>query len=267
MARYLTLFTFCVATAFLNAPKECLLAVTRMRSEDWLSALRAVVGSAHPPCTCGFAGPVDAALSDVGRGAQNLRRIPPFEHSGHGQVSAGERRSGDPRLRHLSAGHGARRADIRSRGHCLTRHHAGALRSQVGARTEALRACEAGNLGPYRRFFQTECRFDSERTALLFPAALLKLRLPKADPKRIRDLQREAHARDDFGLVFRLRRSLRTLLLSQAASGDEVARQLSMHRRTMERHLKSEGTTFQEVLGEVRFQAACQLLEDRDADY
>lgn len=130
MARYLTLFTFCVATAFLNAPKECLLAVTRMRSEDWLSALRAVVGSAHPPCTCRFAGPVDAALSDVGRGAQNLRRIPPFEHSGHGQVSAGERRSGDPRLRHLSAGHGARRADIRSRGHCLTRHHAGALRSR-----------------------------------------------------------------------------------------------------------------------------------------
>ena len=148
MARYLTLFTFCVATAFLNAPKECLLAVTRMRSEDWLSALRAVVGSAHPPCTCGFAGPVDAALSDVGRGAQNLRRIPPFEHSGHGQVSAGERRSGDPRLRHLSAGHGARRADIRSRGHCLTRHHAGALRSQVGARTDALRACEAGKPRP-----------------------------------------------------------------------------------------------------------------------
>jgi len=117
------------------------------------------------------------------------------------------------------------------------------------------------NLAPYRRFFQTECRFDSERTALLFPAALLELRLPKADPKRIRDLQREAQARDDFGLVFRLKRSLRTLLLSQAASCDEVAKQLSMHRRTMERRLKSEGTTFQEVLDEVRSEAACQLLD------
>lgn len=141
----------------------------------------------------------------------------------------------------------------------------GIMRELCGARWVPERMLFAhakpANLGPYRRFFQTECRFDSERTSLLFPAALLKLRLPKADPKRIRDLQREAHARDDFGLVFRLRRSLRTLLLSQAASGDEVARQLSMHRRTMERHLKSEGTTFQEVLGEVRFQAACQLLD------
>lgn len=261
MARYLTLFTFCVATAFLNAPKECLLAVTRMRSEDWLSALRAVVGSAHPPCTCRFAGPVDAALSDVGRGAQNLRRIPPFEHSGHGQVSAGER--GVATLGCVIYQPGTEHVEQIS--DLEVTASLGIMRELCGARWVPERMLFAhakpANLGPYRRFFQTECRFDSERTALLFPAALLKLRLPKADPKRIRDLQREAHARDDFGLVFRLRRSLRTLLLSQAASGDEVARQLSMHRRTMERHLKSEGTTFQEVLGEVRFQAACQLLD------
>ena len=117
------------------------------------------------------------------------------------------------------------------------------------------------DLVPYRRFFQAQCRFDSERTALLFPARLLELRLAGADPKQLRLLQAQAQARDDFGLVFRLRRSLRALLFAQAASGDEVAKLLSMHRRTLDRRLQTEGTTFQEVLDEVRFEAACQLLD------
>jgi AraC-like DNA-binding protein len=114
---------------------------------------------------------------------------------------------------------------------------------------------------PYRRFFQAQCRFDSERTALMFPARLLEFRLADADPKQLRILQAQAQARDDFGLVFRLRRSLRSLLFAEAASGDEVAKLLSMHRRTLDRRLQTEGTTFQEVLDEVRFEAACQLLD------
>jgi AraC-like DNA-binding protein len=51
------------------------------------------------------------------------------------------------------------------------------------------------------------------------------------------------------------------LLLAQGASGDQVARLLLMHHRTLNRRLKAEGTTFQELLDEVRFEAACQLLD------
>lgn len=77
---------------------------------------------------------------------------------------------------------------------------------------------------PCRRFFRAQCRFDSERTALLLPARLLEFRLADADPKQLRILQAQAQARDDFGLVFRLRRSLRSLLFAEAASGDEVTK-------------------------------------------
>ena len=35
-----------------------------------------------------------------------------------------------------------------------------------------------------------------------------------------------------------------------------------MHRRTLNRHLKVQGTTFQQVLDEIRFAAASQLLEN-----
>jgi AraC-like DNA-binding protein len=34
-----------------------------------------------------------------------------------------------------------------------------------------------------------------------------------------------------------------------------------MHRRTLNRRLRAEGTTFQQLLDEVRFEAACQLLD------
>jgi AraC-like DNA-binding protein len=62
-------------------------------------------------------------------------------------------------------------------------------------------------------------------------------------------------------VAFRLRRTLRILLLAEAASGDQVARLLSMHRRTLNRRLKAEGTTFRELLDEVRFEAACRMLD------
>jgi AraC-like DNA-binding protein len=61
-------------------------------------------------------------------------------------------------------------------------------------------------------------------------------------------------------LVEKLRRSLRVLLLHRVVSGDAVAEMLAMHRRTLNRRLKTLGTTFREVLEEVRFEAACQLL-------
>jgi hypothetical protein len=39
------------------------------------------------------------------------------------------------------------------------------------------------DVGPYRRFFQAPCRFDSERTAMLFPSSVLERPMPEADPK------------------------------------------------------------------------------------
>lgn len=115
--------------------------------------------------------------------------------------------------------------------------------------------------GLFRRAFQAPCQFNAERTALVVPASVLDHRVAGADPEHLRILEAQAHARDDLGVVFRLRRTLRILLLAQGASGDQVARLLLMHHRTLNRRLKAEGTTFRELLDEVRFEAACQLLD------
>jgi AraC-like DNA-binding protein len=117
------------------------------------------------------------------------------------------------------------------------------------------------DVGVYRRFFRAPCRFDRERTAIFFPAYFLDKPMPEANAERLKELERPTKAIANAELVARLRRALRILLLDGRSSGEEVAKHLFLHRRTLNRHLKMKGTTYQQVLDEIRFEAARQLLE------
>ena len=119
-----------------------------------------------------------------------------------------------------------------------------------------------GDVGAYRRFFRAPCRFDRERTAIFFPTALLNRPMPEANPERLRRLEQQAQRIGKGELLSRLRRALRILLLSGRASAQEVASLLFLHRRTLNRHLNQQGMNFQRVLGEIRFETACQLLDN-----
>jgi AraC-like DNA-binding protein len=55
------------------------------------------------------------------------------------------------------------------------------------------------------------------------------------------------------------------MLFAGHASEEGVAAAFSMHRRTLNRRLRSEGTTFRRLLEETRFDVARQLLRDTDA--
>ena len=114
----------------------------------------------------------------------------------------------------------------------------------------------------YRRVFRAPCRFDRERTALLFPTTLLDAAMPEANPQRLETSEQHALVLGKGDLLSRLRRALRILLLSGRASEQEVATQLFLHRRTLHRRLCDQGTNFQHVLDEIRFQVACQLLDN-----
>jgi AraC-like DNA-binding protein len=114
---------------------------------------------------------------------------------------------------------------------------------------------------PYRRLFRSPVRFNSELNALRFASHWLNRPVPNADSRRLRELQAQASALTQPDLIEKLHRSLRVLLLSGVSSGDAVADVLAMHRRTLNRRLKALGITFREVLEDVRFGAACQLLE------
>jgi AraC-like DNA-binding protein len=69
-----------------------------------------------------------------------------------------------------------------------------------------------------------------------------------------------AFSAPDNDLVGALRRFLRAALANGMVSGDQAAESLNLHRRTLSRRLRAQGTSFQRVLDGVRFEVACKLL-------
>jgi AraC-like DNA-binding protein len=97
----------------------------------------------------------------------------------------------------------------------------------------------------HRAFFKVVPRFDAESSVL------------REAHHRCEQLARSARAPEFMQQVYR---GLRRLMLDNRHSGDDLAQMLSMHRRTLNRRLKAEGTTFQRVLDDVRFEIAQDLL-------
>jgi len=115
---------------------------------------------------------------------------------------------------------------------------------------------------PYRQHFRARLRFDREYSAVRFPAHWQAQPIPGAEAERRLALTATLEAADGGGqLVSQLHRALRLLLLAGKRSGDDLAQALLLHRRTLSRRLRAQGTTFQKVLDEVRFGVARHLLE------
>src|SRR5215831_7312184 len=75
------------------------------------------------------------------------------------------------------------------------------------------------DVSPYRRLFRCPVRFNSELSALRFPAHWLKQAVPGADSRILRNLEKQAGTLAQPDLIEKLHRSLRVLLLSGVASG------------------------------------------------
>jgi AraC-like DNA-binding protein len=119
----------------------------------------------------------------------------------------------------------------------------------------------------YRRHFRAPARFNQETATLVFPARDLDLRIAGADPLlRVLLEEQISQMRGSPGaeLSDDLRRLLRTRLTSHRCSADEMAHLLSMHRRTLSRHLKGSGIGYRALTNEIRFEIARQLLEGTD---
>jgi AraC-like DNA-binding protein len=120
------------------------------------------------------------------------------------------------------------------------------------------------NVAPYRQLFRVQPTFNAEICALRFAASWLDRPIEGADPVRRSNALQRATESDSEPLTHQVFRALRVVLLHGKASGDDVAGTLSMHRRTLNRRLKAQGTTYQQVLDQVRLDVARQLLADSD---
>ncbi|QGY02433.1 AraC family transcriptional regulator [Methylobacterium mesophilicum SR1.6/6] len=118
---------------------------------------------------------------------------------------------------------------------------------------------------PYRHFFRAPVRFDQEWAAIAFPSRVLEQPIAGADrdslataERRIRQIGEAA----PIQISDQLRCLLRMEFIQSPWSGQAVARHLAVHRRTLSRRLRAEGTSFRSVTTQIRFETAKQLLAE-----
>ena len=122
----------------------------------------------------------------------------------------------------------------------------------------------------YEARFMAPVRFGRPTYRIIFDAAILDATFPQANPQAGRYVERYAHSllsalpAPQPTTVGRLRGHLEGALADGEVQQEEAARALGMSTRTLQRRLRGEGTSFSEVLDEVRRRRALELLRDAE---
>lgn len=120
-----------------------------------------------------------------------------------------------------------------------------------------------GSRQPYDRYYGVHVQFGSDRNAIVFPAQWLGRPVHNANPERLALLERELAVMAQQNRLPPVA-AARRILLACVARGDmsaaAVASAMGMHPRSLNRLLALEGTSVFELMKEVRFQIARDLL-------
>jgi AraC-like DNA-binding protein len=119
-------------------------------------------------------------------------------------------------------------------------------------------------------YFASAVRFDADVNAIVIPRIYLDLPLPKPNPALYRTLsgcakQLIEHIPSRATFLEQTRRRIAERLGAGDAALPSVAGDLQLHPRTLQRTLRRHGTSFQELLDDVRCQLAVQYVSTTDA--
>lgn len=148
-------------------------------------------------------------------------------------------------------------------------HVAKMLRTLHGSNwrtTVQLQRRRPADAGPWQACFQAAVQFNAEHSALSFPASWLAAPVPGADPVLREILEagfEDAEVQADECFADRVADVVRSRL-GEDLSSDNVASLLGMHRRSLARALRTEGTSYREVLERVRLTQAKHMLLHTD---
>ncbi|WP_207884387.1 AraC family transcriptional regulator [Pseudomonas sp. 30_B] len=128
---------------------------------------------------------------------------------------------------------------------------------------------EGTTLAEYEQLFGCPVRFEQCFSALLVPLPLLAYPLRQADANLLRTLEEHALALmaeldDDEPLPLRVKNALRLLLKDGLPRKERVAERFEMTVRTLQRHLQQAGTSYQQILDELRQELAEHYLVHSD---
>lgn len=125
------------------------------------------------------------------------------------------------------------------------------------------------DLEPYERFFRCPLSFPGYRNydLAVFSRELAEQPLPTADPEVAQhtdSVVRDYLARfDRQNIGLQVRRAVIDLLPRGETTEEEVARRLHMSARSLQRKLKDSGTTYKEIVDEIRRTLAGEYLDQR----
>ncbi|MDX2261403.1 MAG: AraC family transcriptional regulator [Gemmatimonadales bacterium] len=143
------------------------------------------------------------------------------------------------------------------------------LRSLTGAATVPVQAWfrhpAGGDLAEYDRIFGTRVRFGMPEHRLAFREAELERRIPAADPSLLALFDRHAVGRLDEldrlgGTSQRVSRLLGARLTGAVPAVGAIARELAMSARQLQRKLREEDTSYQQLLDAARRELALAQL-------
>ena len=133
----------------------------------------------------------------------------------------------------------------------------------------AVKFCHDGpkQVRTHRRFFNSPVHFNRELNGLMFDASFLDNRVSNADNTLRRYLGSYLESLEishPHDIVAQVRQLIRSSLATGDCAIEHVAQLLSVNKRTLQRQLKEQGTTFAELLESVRIDMARQYLSDSD---
>ena len=113
----------------------------------------------------------------------------------------------------------------------------------------------------YEAFFGCPVQFEQPSNALLVPLDYLSIPLRQADANLLRTLEEHALTMmagldDNEPLPQRVKNALRLLLKDGLPRKERVAEKFNMTVRTLQRHLQLAGTSYQQILDELRQELA-----------
>lgn len=120
----------------------------------------------------------------------------------------------------------------------------------------------------HHRFFRCTLKLGHDRSALVFSNDLLGMPLVNADPSLQAILEAQVMAMlEQLPKGEAVRETVRRLLAGELCNGEptleQIAPRLHMSARTLHRRLEEEGTSFRQLLTEVRRELAAQHLSER----
>lgn len=140
------------------------------------------------------------------------------------------------------------------------------LRCNLPLKAVSLDYSDKGGLAEaYEQAFGCDVTFKSDRNGICFDSQLLDQRLPLADPVTHKEMlihcsRQNSQYAAQRAWMERLRERL-ALNLKTPPGIEELARQMNCSSRSLRRHLANQGASYQQILDELRYTKAIELLQ------